>query len=94
LTLAIVYRTLNGKLNALEELFATRGISLIPESASGAAPIFIQRIIGLPGDTLEMHFGDLLVNGKSDSALAERKIVPGPSYLNADGPPAHGFGFL
>jgi signal peptidase I len=70
-------------------VFATKGNPLIPESASGAAPIFIQRIIGLPGDTLEMHFGDLRVNGKSDPALAERKIVPGPSYLNADGPPVH-----
>jgi signal peptidase I len=70
-------------------VFTTKGISLIPEPDSGAAPTFIQRIIGLPGDTLKMHFGDLLVNGKPDAALAERKIVSGRSYLNADGTPVH-----
>jgi signal peptidase I len=71
-------------------VFSTVGIGGIPQPESGKpSPLYIERVIGLPGDTLEMHFGDLLVNGKTEPALAGRKIVPGRSYLNADGTPVH-----
>src|SRR5205085_11258872 len=60
-------------------VFTTKGIPSLANSDK--ASIYVKRVIGLPGDTLEMHLGDLLVNGKPDPALATLKMVPGHLYL-------------
>src|SRR3954462_13946905 len=50
-------------------VFSTDGLTGIPSDPSQPAPIYIQRLIGLPGDELELRNGALLVNGKDDPAL-------------------------
>lgn len=68
--------------------FSTAGIADIPQPEQPSqAPIYVKRLIGLPGDKLEMHAGKVLVNGKVDAVVSALKIAPGRMYLTAGGFP-------
>lgn len=67
-------------------VFRIAGILGIPEPEPlQSSPIFMKRVIGLPGDKLEIHEERLLVNGREDPALASLEIAYGPQYLTEDG---------
>ena len=67
--------------------FKTNGIAGIAADPAEPERIIVweKRIIGLPGDKLKMRYGELLVNGKADPALASLKVSPGRTYLTNDG---------
>jgi signal peptidase I len=51
-------------------VFGTRGISSIPQPGpSEPDAVYVQRIIGLPGDKLELRDEQVLVNGEEDPAV-------------------------
>ena len=52
-----------------------------PRAASPKEPIFVKRIVGLPGETVAIRGGKVLVNG---SALAEPYL---PGITSPDAPP-------
>jgi signal peptidase I len=64
-------------------VFSTEDISGIPQPESGPAAVYIQRLIGLPGDKLELRNQRVFVNGKEDSVLSKLHIAPGRTYLTA-----------
>ena len=47
--------------------------------------VWEKRIIGLPGDKLEMRYGEIWVNGKPDPVVTALKISPGRLYLSGNG---------
>jgi signal peptidase I len=51
------------------------------------SPLFVMRLIGLPGDKLEVRDERVLVNGKSDPALDSVRVTPVSHglYLSAPG---------
>jgi signal peptidase I len=69
--------------------FATEGILGIPQpEPPEQAVVYIKRVIGLPGDKLELRNEHLFVNGKEDAAASGGfRIVPGRMYLSNDGLP-------
>lgn len=70
--------------------FSTEGITDIAGSESpDQAPIYVMRLIGLAGETLELRNEKVLVNGKEDPVVNARKIAPGRTYLTGSGFPVH-----
>jgi signal peptidase I len=56
-------------------VFTTAGILGIPESkAPLRVPVYVQRIVGIPGDMLELRHGELFVNDREDPS--SRKLRP------------------
>jgi signal peptidase I len=73
-------------------VFGTETIPGIAQpKASERAAIFMQRVIGLPGDKLELRDGRLLVNGTEDPTLKSLglNVLPGRSYLTKSGMPVN-----
>jgi len=63
-------------------VFTTEGISGIAEPQPPQKDvIYVKRVIGLPGDKLELSNGHLLVNDKEYPALRELHAVSGQTYL-------------
>jgi signal peptidase I len=64
-------------------IFSTKGIAGIPQSPE--SPIFIQRLVGLPGEELSLHDGHVYVNGQLAEELRTFDYAFGRSYLEQDG---------
>src|SRR6476646_2661215 len=47
-------------------VFTTAGLAGIPGADTQPAPIYIERLAGLPGDRLKIRNGELYVNGEKD----------------------------
>lgn len=60
-------------------VFTTKGIPGIPSSAETEETIFTMRVVGLPGESLEIRDGELLVDGVPQD---ERNGIPPIEYSN------------
>ena len=47
--------------------------------------VFVKRVVGLPGETLSVHAGQIWVNGKVALELAAFHYEPAGNYLSTDG---------
>jgi signal peptidase I len=55
-------------------IFSTKGIEGIPEDAS----LFVKRVVGLPGEKIEIRDGHVFANGRQ---LSEQDEIPAVSYV-------------
>ena len=69
-------------------IFTTAGVTGTEQETSGPAPIFVQRLAGLPGDHLRLRNGELYVNGEKDPFYEGRifKLASGMHYLEGFNP--------
>ena len=66
--------------------FSINGLNgVVQPEPSPKKIVWEKRVIGLPGDRLELRYGEVLVNGKADSVVTSLKISPGRAYLTGDG---------
>lgn len=71
-------------------VFSTTAIPGVPQPPPPLrAPVYVQRVVGLPGDKLELRYGELFVNDKEDPA--SRKLHPSTKqkYLAEEKVPVH-----
>lgn len=63
-----------------------RGDVIIFQSPVADTLVLIKRLVGLPGDTLEMKAGTLLINGKAQVEPYAQHVEPMPLEVNNWGP--------
>lgn len=64
-------------------IFTTKGIAEIPQSP--VPSIFVQRLIGFPGEELSLRENHIYVNGQLPKEIQAFEYVPGATYLNREG---------
>jgi signal peptidase I len=65
-------------------IFSTEGIAGIPQSSE--SPIFVQRLVGFPGEELSLRENHIYINGQLAEELRTFEYVPGiTGYLDRDG---------
>jgi len=69
-------------------VFAVPNSSRTEETEAGPAPIYVQRVAGLPGDRLKLRSGELYINDEKDSLYEGRRfqVAAGMKYLEGFNP--------